>query len=389
MKYNTIIPVALAAIVLSSCGGSGNKEAAPSTDSTAKTVSYMLPDASKFNRLTNGDSAALYILKNANLEVAITNYGGRIVSILTPSKDGNKVDVALGYDNVQSYEGQGDPYFGCIVGRYANRIAKGKFKLNGKEYQLAVNNGVNALHGGPTGFQKRAWKAEQPNDSTLKLTYFSKDGEEGYPGNMNVAVVYTLTTDNAIRIDYEATTDAPTIVNLTNHNYFNLNGEGNATINDHLLTLDADHITPVDTTLIPTGILQPVENTPFDFRKEIAIGARVDQQDAQLIAGKGYDHNFVLTKKDHLVTPAATVYSPATGIFLEMFTSEPAVQFYGGNFLTGSETGKSGKTYGFRSGLCLEAQHYPDSPNQPQFPSVVLNPGQTYKQTTIYKFSTR
>jgi aldose 1-epimerase len=388
MKYNVIIPLALSAIILSSCGEENQSDIAPAIDST-KATSYMLPDASKFSRLKNGDTASLYILKNASLEVAITNYGGRIVSILVPAKDAKKVDVALGYDNVQSYESPTEPYFGCIVGRYANRIAKGKFSFNGKDYQLAVNNGLNSLHGGPTGFQKRLWTAVQPNDSTLQLSYLSKDGEEGYPGNMKVNVVYTITSDNAIRIDYNATTDAPTIVNLTNHNYFNLSGEGSETINDHLLTLDADQITPVDTTLIPTGRLQDVANTPFDFRKPMAIGERLEQQDAQLIAGKGYDHNFVLNQRDHLKTPAATVFSPVTGIYMEMFTTEPAIQFYGGNFLTGSEKGKSGKNYGFRSGLCLEAQHYPDSPNQPQFPSVLLNPNQVYQQTTIYKFSNR
>lgn len=388
MKYNNLLPLAFAAGIFSSCGDQAETESVSSKDSI-HSISYKLPDPSRYNKLLNGDSASLFILKNANLEVAITNYGGRIVSIMVPSRTGEKIDVALGYDNVQSYESPDEPYFGCIVGRYANRIAKGKFSLNGKEYQLTVNNGVNALHGGPKGFQKHPWKAIQPNDSTLQLSYFSKDGEEGYPGNMNVEVLYTLTNDNALRIDYKATTDAPTIINLTNHNYFNLGGEGSATINDHLLTIDSDSITPVDTTLIPTGKLMPVVNTPFDFQKQTAIGARLDQQDAQLAAGGGYDHNFVLTAKDHLTVPAATVYAPSTGIYMEMFTTEPAVQFYGGNFLTGSETGKSGRKYGHRSGLCLEAQHYPDSPNQPQFPSVVLNSGQTYKQTTIYKFSNR
>ncbi len=386
-----LLVTALVAFTIS-CNNQSSNDKQTSGDSTSNTNStsnIMGPDKSRFNKLSNGDSVALFTLKNGNITVSFTNYGGKILSILTPSKDGNLVDVALGYPDIAGYESDADPYIGTLVGRYANRIAKGRFKLNGKSYQLAINNGQNSLHGGPTGFHKRVWDAKQLNDTTLELKYVSKDGEEGYPGTLGSKVTYTLTSDNAIRIDYEATTDAATIINLTNHCYFNLSGEGAATINDHILSINADNITPVDTTLIPTGKLMPVEGTPFDFRNPTAIGSRIEAQHDQLIAGQGYDHNFVLNTKGDLSKPAATAHSAVTGIYLEMFTTEPGVQFYGGNFLDGSLTGKSGKAYQRRSGFCLEAQHFPDSPNQPSFPTVVLEPGKTYKQTTIYKFSTK
>lgn len=358
------------------------------TDSTATTVSY---DTTDFKKAVDGKAVDIYTLKNKNgLTAVITNYGGRIVSLMVPDKDGKLTDVVLGYQKLDGYQKEGDPFFGALIGRYGNRIAKGKFTLDGKEYQLAVNNGQNALHGGPTGFHKRVWDAKRITENSLELTYVSADGEEGYPGNLTVKVLYTLTDDNSLKIDYAATTDKTTVQNLTNHAYFNLNGEGSSTINDHILMIDADKFTPVDTTLIPTGELKDVAGTPFDFRKAVAIGSRVDADDEQIKAGPGYDHNFVLNKKGNALTLAATVTGPVTGITMDVLTTEPGIQFYGGNFLDGkTNDGKGAKSYPRRSAFCLETQHFPDSPNQKTFPSTVLKPGETYKSTTVYKFSVK
>ncbi|MES2648479.1 MAG: aldose epimerase family protein [Bacteroidota bacterium] len=371
--------------------GCNNTPAGTSAETTAPVSDSLFPSPAAYKSTINGKETALYILKNSKGSMAaITNLGARLVGLAVPAKDGRLVDVVLGYDSVQTYMKKGEPYFGAIIGRYGNRIANAKFTLDNKEYKLDQNNGPNSLHGGATGFHARVWDAKQLNDSTLQLSYTSADMEEGYPGELKTTVTYTLSDDNALKIDYTANTTKATPVNLTNHAYFNLNGEGAATINDHELMINAAAFTPVDSTLIPTGVIQPVENTPFDFRNPTAIGARVDSIDQQLKNGKGYDHNFVLTDSSKSQKLAATVFGPATGIFMEVFTSEPGIQFYGGNFLTGKENdGKHGHSYGYRSALCLETQHFPDAPNQPNFPSTILKPGETYTTSTTYKFSVK
>lgn len=347
----------------------------------------------EFGMLPDGRKADLYIIQNDNgVEMKVTNYGGIIVSLKVPDRDGKFDDVVLGYEKLEDYLAE-TPYFGAIIGRYGNRIGKGKFTLNGKEYTLAANNGVNHLHGGEKGFDKVLWNAEpfrNEKSAGLVLTYFSKDGEEGYPGNLKVKVVYTLDNTNSIRFDYEATTDLPTICNLTQHSYFNLAGHASGTINHHLLMIYASRFTPVDEGLIPTGELRPVEGTPFDFREPTAIGVRVNENNQQLKYGLGYDHNWVLDRKTPRDTElAAALYDPSSGRYMEIWTREPGLQFYGGNFLDGSNTGKGGHAYQYRTGLCLETQHFPDSPNKADFPSVTLNPGEVYKTTTIYKFMTK
>ncbi|MGB9623560.1 MAG: aldose epimerase family protein [Phycisphaerae bacterium] len=345
-----------------------------------------------FGTTRDGTAVDLYTLTNANgMSADITNYGGIVVRLYAPDRNGKLADVVLGYDKLADYI-KATPYFGAIVGRYGNRIARGRFTLDGIEYKLATNNMGNHLHGGIKGFDKVVWEAQpfQGNDAVgLKLTYLSKDGEEGYPGNLRCTVRYSLTNDNELRIDYEATTDKATPVNLTNHSYFNLAGQGRGDILGHELMLNADRFVPVDSTLIPTGELRPVKGTPMDFTTPTAIGARVNQDYEQLKLGKGYDHCWVLNKKDAEMSLAARVYEPTTGRVMEVLTTEPAIQFYCGNFLDGSNVGKGGKVYRFRYGFCLETEHYPDSPNHPQFPSTILRPGQTYKTTTIYRFAAR
>jgi len=343
-----------------------------------------------FGKLADGAAVDLYTLRNANgMEARITNYGGIVVSLTAPDKNGQFADVVLGMDSLAGYEA-GTPYFGALIGRYGNRIAKGKFTLDGKAYTLATNNMGNHLHGGLKGFDKVIWTATpvEGDEPALKLTYTAKDGEEGYPGNLSVEVTYTLQKDNALKIDYTATTDKPTVVNLTNHSYFNLAGKGD--ILSHEVTLNADRFLPVSQTLIPTGERKPVAGTPFDFTKSTAIGKRInDSSDVQIKYGLGYDHAWVLTDTSASQKLAATVYEPTTGRVMEVYTTEPAVQFYTGNFLDGTLTGKGGVVYQRRTGLCLETEHYPDSPNQPNFPSTTLRPGQTYRTTTVYKFSAR
>ncbi len=319
--------------------------------------------------------------------VRITNQGGHIVSILAPDRTGAIADVVLGYSDFAGYQ-KSTGFIGATIGRYANRIAKGAFTLDGKRYTLAINNPPNALHGGPTGFNTRLWDAKVVSGAdgdALELTYVSKDGEEGYPGTMHAKVVFSLRADGGLVMDYSATTDAPTVVNLTNHAYFNLAGEGSPTILDHQMQIEADAFTPVDATLIPTGELRPVEGTPFDFRKPVAFGARIDAADEQLKYGSGYDHNFVLRGKAGELRLAARVVEPKSGRVLEVLTTEPGLQVYTGNFLDGSILGKTGKPHVNRSAFCVEAQHFPDSPNQPKFPSTVLRPGQTYHETTVFR----
>jgi aldose 1-epimerase len=345
---------------------------------------------STFGEMPDGQTIQLYTLTNRQgMQAAITNYGARVVSIRVPDRHGKVADVVLGFDDLQGYLGN-NPYFGAIVGRYANRIAKARFTLDGVEYKLAANNGPNSLHGGLKGFDKRVWtprEISKPHPS-LELTYLSKDGEEGYPGNLRVKVVYSLSDDNELKIDYSATTDKDTVLNLSNHSYFNLAGQGNGDILKHVLTINADRFTPVDATLIPTGELRKVEGTPFDFRRPTGIGARINQDNQQLEYGKGYDHNFVLNRKGSGLVLAARATEPESGRVLEVLTTQPGLQFYTGNFLDGTIRGKGGKAYGHRSAFCLETQHFPDSPNHPSFPSTELKPGQTYHEVTVFKFST-
>ncbi|SFS47042.1 aldose 1-epimerase [Mucilaginibacter polytrichastri] len=371
-----------------SCSQSADKKATIATDSLSTVAT--VPDSAAFKATIAGKQVGLFVLKNKNnVTAAITNYGGRLVSLLVPDNKGKLTDVILGYDSLKSYQKPREPYFGAIIGRYGNRIAKGKFSIDGKAYQLDINDGVNTLHGGFKGFYAQVFDAKQLSTNELELTYVSKDGEGGYPGNLSVKVHYILTDDNALKITYEATTDKPTVLNLTNHAYFNLNGAGSKTITDNQLQINADRFTPVDNTLIPTGKLQPVKGTPFDFTAFKTIGTDIGQTDDQLKNGKGYDHNFVLNKPS-LTAAVATVKSPVTGIVMDVYTDEPGLQFYSGNFLTGDKhDGKHGAAYGYRSALCLETQHFPDAPNQPSFASTLLKPGQIYKTTTIYKFSAK
>lgn len=357
--------------------------AAPKKTNIEKTAFSTLPD---------GRAVDLYTLRNAQgMTVKITTYGGAITSWTAPDKAGKYEDITLGCDSLAGYL-RGTPFFGALIGRYGNRIAKGKFTLDGTAYVLATNNIGNALHGGIQGFDKVLWTAA-PTDGeepALKLTYLSKDGEEGYPGNLSVTVVYTLQKDNALRMDYTATTDKATVVNLTNHAYFNLAGAGNGDILSHELLLNAPAYLPVDSTLIPTGEVRPVAGTVFDFTTSTPIGARVnDAADLQIKYGLGYDHCWVLADSSTTLHPTATLREPTSGRVMEVLTTEPAIQFYCGNFLDGTVIGKGGVAYQHRTGLCLETQHYPDSPNQPKFPSTVLRPGETYRTTTVYRFSVK
>lgn len=359
--------------------------------SMANDASRSAISSALFGKTSSGVAVELYTLKNKHgMEAKIATYGGIVTHLTTPDRKGQYSDIVLGYDKLDDYI-KNSPYFGALIGRYGNRIAKGEFTLNGTKYKLAVNNGPNSLHGGNVGFDKVVWKVAKSEVGSqgpqLTLTYKSKDGEEGYPGNLQVTALYTLTEDNGLRVDYTATTDKDTVVNLTQHSYFNLRGEGD--ILGHQVQINADKFTPVDSTLIPTGELKPVTGTPFDFRKATAIGARIDGTDEQLKFGKGYDHNWVLSKAAGALAVIATVYEPQTGRVLEVSSTEPGLQFYTGNFLDSSNVGKGGRVYKFRNAFCMEPQHFPDSPNQPTFPSTVLKPGQTYKNTIIYKFSAR
>ena len=371
-----------------SCNNPETKPESPTNDTTSKQVAS-LPDRKAFQDTIDGMPTDTYVLKNKNnMQVAFTNYGGRIIGLWVPDKNGQLKDVVVGMGSVQGFVNATEPYFGATIGRYGNRIAKGKFSLDGKQYTLPINNAPNSLHGGTKGFHYVVWDAKMPNEQTVEFTYLSKDGDQGYPGNLNVRVVYSLTNDNEIKIDYEATTDKKTVVNLTNHAFFNLNGEGSGTINNHVLQINADRYTPVDSTLIPTGKIEPVANTPLDFTKPTAIGARVEENHTQLKYGRGYDHNFVLNaNKGTGLNHAATITGDVSGIKMEVFTSEPGLQFYGGNFMQSKNTFKGGGKDDFRTAFCLETQHFPDSPNQPSFPSTVLEPGQTYKTSSVYKFS--
>jgi aldose 1-epimerase len=360
--------------------------------SVSKTESPETMSVQPFGNV-DGRAVHLYTLRNASgTEIKITNFGGRITSIKVADRNKNLGDVVLGFDNVEGYTSKpaNTAYFGAIIGRYGNRIAGGTFTLDGHTYHIPTNDAPrpNSLHGGTRGFDSRIWEAKQvssPQGPSLRLNYRSPDGEEGFPGNLNVTVVYLLDGKNGLHVDYSASTDKDTVVNLTNHSYFNLAGAGSETVLNHKLTLGADRYTPVDSNLIPTGVIAPVAGTPFDFRQPYAVGARINDNNEQLKLGKGYDHNFVLNQSG-LSSLAAKVEDPTSGRVLEVFTTEPGIQFYSGNFLDGSVHGIGG-TYGLRSALCLETQHFPDSPNHSNFPSTVLHPGQRFHSTTIYRFS--
>jgi aldose 1-epimerase len=346
-----------------------------------------------FGKTDTGENVDLYTLRNVNgVEAKITNYGGILVSLKVPDRNGKFDDVVLGFNDFDSYLKKNGPYLGALIGRYGNRIAKGRFTLNGVEYRVAVNNGENHLHGGIKGFDKVVWTGREMKTKAgpeVVLTYLSKDGEEGYPGNLNVRVIYTLTNNNELKIDYSATTDKDTVSNLTHHSYFNLAGEGNGDILNHLVTINANRFVPTDAGSIPLGELRKVTGTPFDFLKATAIGARINQDDEQLKFGNGYDHTWVINGVPGRLRLAATAYEQTSGRVIQVWTTEPGMQFYTGNFLDGTLTGKAGKLYQRRTGFCFETQHYPDSPNQPSFPTTTLKKGATYKSTTIYKFSAR
>ncbi|ROT99642.1 galactose mutarotase [Marinobacter sp. R17] len=355
---------------------------------------------SVFGTLPDGREARLYRFSNAHgIEMAVTNYGGIIVSLRTPDSDGDVDDIVLGFDSLDGYLSRAyqtsNPYFGALIGRYGNRIAGGEFTLDGKTYTLAKNNGPNHLHGGNKGFNQVLWDAKPFSNDTgtgVILSYTSADGEEGYPGKLDVTVTYTLSDQDTLSVEYNATTTKATPVNLTQHSYFNLEGEGSGSILDHRLMINADAFTPVDKTLIPTGEIRPVKGTPFDFREATAIGKRINDDNTQLEYGPGYDHNFVLNRpdgRDGELVLAARVTEPDSGRILEIATTEPGIQFYSGNFLDGTLTGKSGRAYGRRNGFALETQHFPDSPNQKDFPSTILEPGDTYHTRTVYTFSAR
>ncbi len=371
-----IIWIALAAVALVAC---------KSEEKNVQSASGL--NTKDFVAQVNGKATKLFILKNATgMEACITNYGGRLVSLLVPDRDKKMKDVVLGYGTIADYLAV-DGNYGALIGRYGNRIKNGQFTLDGKTYQLPQNNNGHCLHGGPNGFHNQVWDAEQLDAQTLKLTYLAKDGEEGFPGNLKVSVIYKLTNQNAIDIQYEATTDKPTVVNLTNHSYFNLSGRLGSQILDHYIHINADSYLAVDETLIPIAIT-PVEGTPMDLRTPALIKAGINEDYEQLVFGKGYDHNWLLNTKNSISQIAAKVYHDGSGIVMDVYTTEPGIQFYSGNFMTNDKRGKYGITYIHRGALCLETQHYPDSPNQLEFPSTVLRPGEKYTSRCIYQFKT-
>ena len=352
-----------------------------------KTASGLEP--ANFRTEVDGKQTDLFVLENKNgMEVCITNFGGRIVSVMVPDKDGVMRDVVLGFDSIQDYI-KFPSDFGATIGRYANRINQGKITVDGVEYQLPRNNYGHCLHGGPKGYQYQVFDARQLSDRVLELTYLSKDGEEGFPGNLTCKVTFSLTDDDAIDIRYSAETDRTTVVNMTNHSYFNLDGDPSKSNLDYLLTIDADAYTPVDSTFMTTGEIVSVEGTDMDFRTPTAVGARIDNDFEQLKNGKGYDHNWVLNTKGDITRPCATLESPVTGIVLDVYTNEPGIQIYAGNFLDGTLTGKKGIVYGRRASVCLETQKYPDTPNKPEWPSALLKPGEKYDSHCIYRFSVK
>ncbi|HEY6082090.1 MAG TPA: aldose epimerase family protein [Chitinophagaceae bacterium] len=393
MKLNkkiliTGLGIAVSSALLFSCNGSNSKTGSDNT--AADSSASVLSDKTGFETTVDSAKTDLYVLKNANGMIAtFTNYGGRIVSLRVPDKDGKFVNVVCGFKSVAEYQKSTEPYYGATIGRYGNRIAKGKFTLDGRQYTLFLNNGPNTLHGGKKGFQYQVWNAVQPDSSTIIFTRISKDMEEGYPGNLNVKVTYKLNNDNGLEMEYEATTDKPTVVNLTNHAFFNLNGEGSGTILDHQFRILAGNYTPVDSTLIPTGKIEPVANTPFDFRQFETMGARINDKNEQLKNGKGYDINFVLDSSGATQHLAATVIGDKTGIEMNVYTDQPGLQVYSGNFMAGANTFNDGVKDNYRTAFAMETQHFPDAPNEPAFPTTVLRPGQTYHTKSVYVFSVK
>jgi aldose 1-epimerase len=355
----------------------------------SKKTEYPLISVHDFDTIYNGKNVSLYTLKNKQGMVAqLTNYGARLVSLWTPDRAGNFVDVVLGYESLRGYLSSNEVYYGATIGRYANRIDDAEFELNEQTYRLDANNGENCLHGGKNGFHNVVWEAEPLDKGSIKFSYFSEDGEAGFPGNLNVSVIYSLTDSNELMIEYRATTDRSTPVNLTHHSFFNLKGAGSGKITDHILMINADQFIPVDSTLIPLGNIVSVDNTPMDFTSPVKIGKRINQSFSQLKYGLGYDHTWVLNTNGQINKMAARVLEPASGRVMEVYTDEPGIQFYSGNFLDGQDTGKYEKNYKYRGALCLETQHYPDSPNQHAFPSTILEPGEEYNSICIYKFGT-
>ncbi|MBA3430437.1 MAG: galactose mutarotase [Actinobacteria bacterium] len=391
-RRNTVVAVVIGSIALIltanlGLGGAANS----STRSSGCSRGDLGIEKRRFGVTPDGETVHLYKLSNGHcMQVKIITYGGIIQSLRVPNREGRSRNVVLGFDNLGDYVTNNSPYFGAIIGRYANRIAGGQFTLDGVTYDLPKNNGPNTLHGGPKGFHTKVWKAEEvvhDNSVGLRLHYTSPNGEQGFPGRLRTKVTYTLTEHNSLRMRYRATTNKPTVVNLTNHSYFNLAGEGSGTIYNHKLRLNADHYTPVDPTLIPTGEIAPVEGTPFDFREPKRIGARIRHDHPQILVGRGYDHNYVLNGDSGRLRHAAWVNEPRSGRVLQILTTEPGVQFYSGNFLDGTLVGPSGNVYRMSDGFALETQHYPDSPNQRHFPSTVLRPGGEYRSTTVFRFS--
>lgn len=384
LRLFVLAPIVTGAALAGGCGGG-------QSSTPVETPNPKLTQA-PFERTPDNQLVDLITLRNTHgVEVAVLTYGGVIKNLRTPDRAGALDDIVLGFDDLASYVAK-SPYFGCLIGRYGNRIAKGKFTLDGAQYTLATNNETNHLHGGKKGWDKAVWAFDTFNNATgtgVVLTHTSPDGDEGYPGTVKAKVTYTLTDKDQLIVDYEATTDKATVINLTQHSYFNLAGGKAAEILGHELMLNAAQYTPVDPTLIPTGQIAPVEGTPFDFRTSTAIGARINDKNEQLTRGKGYDHNWVLTRTGAGLSEAAQVYEPTTGRTMTISTTEPGIQFYSGNFLDGTLTGKGGRVYPQRSGFCLETQHYPDSPNHANFPSTVLRPGETYKTQTVFTFGAK
>ena len=391
MRNIQIAAVIMLALLQFNCKDA-KKENAPSKETAEKIAdsAKTVLETKNFDTIIDGKKVNLFWIENQGIKAAFTNYGGRLVGLWVADKNGKPTDVVVGMNSAAGFKNATEPYFGATIGRVGNRIAKGKFTLDGKEYQVPLNNGKNALHGGVKGFQDVVWDAVKTNENTLVFSYVSPDGEQGFPGNLKVKVTYTIADDNSVKMEYEATTDKTTVVNLTNHAFFNLNGEGSRTILNHELQIYANEFTPVDEGLIPNGELKAVKNTPFDFTSKHTIGERIETKDEQLKFGKGYDHNYVLngTKKNGL-NHAATISGDKSGIVMDIFTQEPGLQFYSGNFMQSKNTFKSGSKDDFRTAFALETQHFPDAPNQPKFATIVLKPGQKYHTVSYYQFSVK